>query len=65
MCVCMHKRVCECVLHREGNEFAYKRQVRAGREKPLKRDQQVKEKKKKKPTEKPLIFNMGLKKYGF
>lgn len=47
MCVCMHKRVCECVLHREGNEFAYKRQVRAGREKPLKRDQQVKEKKKK------------------
>ena len=58
MCVCMHKRVCECVLHREGNEFAYERQVRAGREKPLK-------KKKKKPTEKPLIFNMGLKKYGF
>lgn len=46
MCTHAQTCVCECVLHREGNEFAHKRQVRAGREKPLKKDQQVKERKK-------------------
>lgn len=36
MCVHAQTCVCESVLHREANEVAHKRQVRAGREKPLK-----------------------------
>lgn len=39
MCVRAQTRVCECVLHGEANEAAHKRQVRAGREEPLKQDQ--------------------------
>lgn len=54
MCARAQTCVCECVLHREGNEFAHKKQVRAGREKPLKRDQQVKERKKKTTRRKTL-----------